>query len=102
MKVSITIHLRKDFPDAKIMLLAIFPRGSGPNDANRRKVEEANKIIAKRDDQKHVFFTNINDKFLNPQGGLIGFRPSDNLHPVTEGFEIWISSVAPMLNSWVR
>jgi lysophospholipase L1-like esterase len=99
---AVILELRKDFPDAKILLLAIFPRGATPNDANRRKVEECNKIIAKLDDQKHVFFMNINDKFLTPEGRLIGFRPSDNLHPVTEGFDIWLSSVAPTLKSWVK
>jgi lysophospholipase L1-like esterase len=96
------IELRKDFPDAKILLVAVFPQGARPTDANRLKVEEANKIIAKLDDQKHVFFLNLNSKFINENGGLIGFRPSDNLHPVTEGFEIWISSVAPILKSWVK
>jgi lysophospholipase L1-like esterase len=99
---AIVLELRNDFPDAKIMLLAIFPRGSGPNDSNRRKCEEANKIIAKLDDQKHVFFTDINAKFLNENGGLIGFRTSDHLHPVEEGFEIWASSVAPTLKSWIN
>jgi lysophospholipase L1-like esterase len=99
---AVVLELRKDFPDAKIMLLAIFPRGSGPSDANRRKVEEANKIIAKLHDGQHVFFVNINDKFLNERGGLIGFRPADNLHPVEEGYEIWASSVAPTLKSWVK
>ena len=99
---AIVLELRKDFPDAKIMLLAIFPRGASPNDSNRRKVEECNKIIAKLNDGKHVFFTNINDKFLTSEGRLIGFRTTDNLHPVTEGFDIWISSVAPTLKSWVK
>jgi len=28
-------ELRKDFPDAKILLLAIFPRGGSPSDPNR-------------------------------------------------------------------
>jgi lysophospholipase L1-like esterase len=96
------LELRKNFPDAKILLLAIFPRGANANDANRRKVEEANKIIAKLHDGQHVFFMNINDKFLKPDGSLIGFRPNDNLHPVTEGYEIWLSSVAPTLKSWVK
>jgi lysophospholipase L1-like esterase len=99
---AIVLELHKDFPDAKIMLLAIFPRGASPTDSNRRKVEECNKIIAKLHDGQHVFFTNINDKFLTPEGRLIGFRTTDNLHPVTEGFEIWISSVAPTLKSWVK
>jgi beta-glucosidase len=96
------LELRKDFPDARIMLLAIFPRGAGPSDSNRRKCEEANKIIAKLDDQKHVFFTDINSKFLDEKGGLIGFRPNDHLHPVEEGYEIWASSVAPTLKSWIQ
>jgi beta-glucosidase len=95
------LELRKDFPDAKILLLAIFPRGAGPNDRNRRTNEEANKIIAKLDDQKHVFFMNINSKFLNDQGGLVGFR-QDNLHPVEEGYETWASAVAPTLKGWVK
>jgi len=96
------LELRNDFPDAKILLLAIFPRGSGPNDSNRRKCEEANKLIAKLDDQKHVFFVNINSKFLDDKGGLIGFRPTDHLHPVEEGFEIWAAAVSPTLKSWIK
>ncbi len=99
---AVILELRKDFPDAKILLVAIFPRGSSPNDSNRRKVEECNKIIAKLHDGQHVFFMNINDKFLTPEGRLIGFRPTDNLHPVTEGFDIWLSSVAPTLKSWAK
>lgn len=96
------LELRKDFPDAKILLLAIFPRGAGPADPNRMKNEEANQIISKLDDQKHVFFMNINSKFLNDQGGLFGFRQTDNLHPVAEGYEIWALQVAPVLKSWIQ
>jgi len=96
------LELRKDFPDAKILLMAIFPRGTGPSDAGRLKMEAANKIIARLDDQKHVFFMNINDKFLNANGGLVGFRTSDHLHPVPEGYEIWASAVAPVLKGWIN
>ena len=98
---AVVYELRKDFPDAKIMLLAIFPRGAGPTDASRIKNEEANKIIAKLHDGKHIFFTNINDKFLNAQGALIGFRP-DNLHPAAEGYEIWAKAVADTLKGWAK
>lgn len=98
---AIVYEMRKDFPDAKIMLLAIFPRGSGPSDRMRQTNEEANKIIAKLDDGKHVFFKNINDKFLDAQGHLIGFR-GDNLHPNAEGYEIWANAVADTLKSWAK
>jgi len=98
---AVVYELRKDFPDAKILLLAIFPRGARPTDANRMKNDEANKIIAKLNDGKHVFYKSISDKFLNAQGGLIGFRP-DNLHPNAEGYEIWASAVADTLKGWVK
>ena len=98
---AIVWEMRRDFPDAKIMLLAIFPRGTNARDANRIKNEEANKIIAKLDDGKHVFFTNINDKFLNPDGSLIGFG-SDNLHPDAKGYEIWAKAVADTLKGWAK
>lgn len=94
-------ELRKDFPDAKILLLAIFPRGNGPSDSNRVKNEVANKIIAKLDDGKHVFFMNINVKFLDQDGKLIGFR-GDNLHPNPVGYEAWGAAVAPTLKSWIQ
>jgi beta-glucosidase len=99
---AIVLELRNDFPDAKIMLLAIFPRGTGPNDSNRHKCEEANKIIARLDDGKHVFFTDINSKFLDANGGLIGFRTSDHLHPTDVGFDLWASAVAPTLKGWIN
>jgi lysophospholipase L1-like esterase len=96
---AIVFELRKDFPNAKILLLAIFPRTDNP--ATHRKNDETNKIIAKLDDGKHVFFRSINDKFLNAQGELIGFR-NDNLHPNAEGYEIWASAVAPTLKKWIN
>jgi len=95
------LELRKNFPDAKILLLAIFPRGTGPSDPNRIKNEAANKIIAKLDDGKHVFFMNINDKFLDQDGKMIGFR-GDNLHPTAVGYEAWAAAVAPTLKGWIQ
>jgi lysophospholipase L1-like esterase len=95
-------ELRRDFPDAKILLMGIFPRGATPNDAGRVRVAKANQIIAKLADNQHVFFMDLTPKMVGPDGRLIGFRTSDNLHPVVEGFDIWISNAAPLLKSWVK
>jgi lysophospholipase L1-like esterase len=53
------------------------------------------------DDGKHVFFRNINDKFLDQNGKLIGFR-GDNLHPTAVGYEAWAAAVAPTLKGWIK
>ena len=57
----------KDFPNAKILLLAIFPR-SVPGDPVRDKIADVNKIISKLDDQQHVFYMDIGAKFLDDEG----------------------------------
>jgi lysophospholipase L1-like esterase len=91
---AVVQELRTDFPNAKILLLAIFPRGAGPTDANRLKNDEANKIIAKLNDNQHVFFMDIGSKFLDDKGAFLpGIFRGDNLHPVAAGYEIWAQAV---------
>jgi len=94
---AVVQEMRTDFPDAKILLLAIFPRGL-PGDAVRDKIAETNRIITKLDDQRHVFYMDIGPQFLDPQGYLLpgAFRP-DNLHPTAKGYDIWGTAVKDKL-----
>ena len=94
---AVVLELRKDFPDAKILLLAIFPR-SVPGDPVRDKIAETNRIISKLDDQQHVFYLDIGNKFLDDKGNFLpdAFRP-DNLHPKAKGYEIWGEAVKDKL-----
>jgi lysophospholipase L1-like esterase len=94
---AIVLETRHDFPDAKILLLAIFPR-SVPGDPVRDKIVEVNKIISKLDDQQHVFFLDIGAKFLDEKGYFWpdSFR-TDNLHPQAKGYEIWGEAVQAKL-----
>ncbi len=96
---AVVAEMRKDFPNAKILLLAIFPRGMGPNDGARQKNEVANKIIAKLNDNEHIFYLDIGAKFLDPATGafLPGIFRTDNLHPVEAGYEIWAQAVKDKL-----
>jgi len=94
---AVVLELRKDFPDAKILLLAIFPR-SVPADPVRAKIAEINQIISKLDDQQHVFYLDIGRKFLDENGNFLpgAFRP-DNLHPAAKGYDIWGEAVKDKL-----
>lgn len=91
------LELRKNFPNAKILLLAIFPR-STPGDPVRDKLAEVNKIISKLDDQQHVFYMDIGAKFLDEKGVFLpdAFR-ADNLHPQAKGYDIWGAAVKDKL-----
>ena len=94
---AVVMELRRDFPQAKILLLAIFPR-STPGDPVRDKISEVNKIIARLDDQQHVFYMDIGSQFLDDKGVFLpdSFRP-DNLHPQAKGYDIWGQAVSAKL-----
>jgi len=94
---AVVLEMRTDFPNAKILLLAVFPRGV-PGDSVRDKIADINRIIAKLDDQRHVFYLDIGAKFLDEKGYFLpdAFRP-DNLHPVAKGYDIWGAAVKDKL-----
>jgi lysophospholipase L1-like esterase len=90
-------EMRRDFPNARILLLAIFPRGL-PGDPVRAKIAEINGIIAKLHDGKYVHYLDIGAKFLDETGTFLpgAFRP-DNLHPLAKGYDIWGEAVRAKL-----
>jgi lysophospholipase L1-like esterase len=94
---AVVLEMRTDFPNAKILLLAIFPRGL-PGDTVRDKIAEVNKIISKLDDQRHVFYMDIGAKFLDEKGAFLpdAFQ-ADNLHPQAKGYDIWGAAVKDKL-----
>jgi lysophospholipase L1-like esterase len=94
---AIVLEMRNDFPQAKILLLAIFPRGVA-SDPVREKIAEINQLISKLDDQQHVFYLDIGPRFLDEKGDFLpgAFRP-DNLHPAAKGYDIWGAAVKDKL-----
>ena len=94
---AIVLELRTNFPEAKILLLGIFPRGV-PGDPVRDRIAEINRIVARLNDDTHVFYMDIGAKFLDEKGVFLPntFRP-DNLHPVAKGYEIWGEAVKEKL-----
>jgi lysophospholipase L1-like esterase len=99
---AVVLELRRDFPDAKILLLAIFPR-SVPGDPVRDKIAEVNRIVSRLDDQQHVFYLDIGGTFLDDRGYFLpdAFRP-DNLHPLPKGYDIWGAAVKDKLAELMR
>jgi lysophospholipase L1-like esterase len=94
---AVVLELRRNFPSAKILLLAIFPRGV-PGDPVRDKIAEVNQIISRLDDKNNVFYMDIGQKFLDDKGVFLpeSFRP-DNLHPAAKGYDIWGDAVSAKL-----
>ncbi len=96
--VRAIVHLlRTKLPDAKILLLAVFPRGEKPDFPQRLQVNEINQQIKSLADGAHVRWLDIGPKFLQPDGTLTADIMPDRLHPSEKGYEIWAAAIKPTL-----
>jgi lysophospholipase L1-like esterase len=91
--ITAVVHeLRGKFAGAKILLLAVFPRGE-KDSLQRAQVAEINKVIAKLEDGAHVFYLDIGAKFLDAEGNIPKDIMPDLLHPNEKGYEIWADAI---------
>ena len=81
-------------PQAKTLLLPIFPRGA-PGDPRRAKNERANALIKGFADGEKVVWVDFNAKFLDTRGDVKWCMP-DRVHPNAEAYrDFWLPAVLP-------
>jgi len=109
---AIVAELKKQKPGIKILVLGIFPRGSGA-DADKetkiipaaklnKKIPAINAIIAGLDDGKTVFYKDIGKEFLDKEGGLPKEIMPDYLHLSAKGYDIWGNAIKGDLEKLVK
>ncbi|MBI3879032.1 MAG: GDSL family lipase [Verrucomicrobia bacterium] len=98
---TVVKELRMKFPDAKILFLAVFPRGE-KDSPQRLQLAEVNKSLAKLHDGKHVHFLDIGKKFLEADGTLPKEIMPDLLHPNEKGYEIWADAIEQPLKKLLK
>jgi lysophospholipase L1-like esterase len=95
---AVVLELQTRFPEAKILLLGIFPR-STPDNAVRGTIAEINSIISRLHDGDRVHYLDIGDVFLDDSGAIPQSVMSDALHPSTEGYRLWAEAVKEPLTT---
>lgn len=103
---AIVCKLRTELPETKILLLAIFPRGSNEQrnaktDATYNpqwaKIDQASRLASRLADGRKIFYLDINKAFLNEEGVLTQEVMPDLLHPNEKGYELWGEAMLPTL-----
>jgi lysophospholipase L1-like esterase len=89
------VRLRQ--PKAKILLLGIFPREEKPGGALRQLNDRVNGIISGYADERSVFYLNIGEALMNPDGTLSRDVMPDLLHLSDKGYAIWARRIEPTL-----
>lgn len=88
--------IRAKHPEAKVVLMPIFPRGAKPDDKNRVRNEKVNAIIMGYADGKDVIWLDFNAEFLEPDGTMTKRVMNDLLHPNATGYQIWLDAISPV------
>ncbi|HEX4997130.1 MAG TPA: GDSL-type esterase/lipase family protein [Terriglobia bacterium] len=86
-------EFKKRQPQAKVLLLGIFPRNQNATDPLRATIKEINGKLEKLADNKQVFYKDIGDKFLTADGTLTTEVMADGLHPTAKGYQIWADAI---------
>jgi lysophospholipase L1-like esterase len=90
------VSTAKDKTGAKVLLLAIFPRGETPEKAAKQRevIKTVNERIKKLDDGgKSVRFLDIGDQFINADGTISKNIMPDYLHLSKDGYERWAKAI---------
>lgn len=90
-------RLQAKCPEAKIVLMGIFPRGEKAGTPLRATIQATNEKIAPFGKRTGVTFLDIGEKFLNPDGSISREIMSDFTHPAAKGYEIWAEALKPLL-----
>ena len=93
-------HLLVRFPDTHVLLLGIFPRGTGPQDKLRQHNDRINAILAQC--KLPTTYANINRRFLDSSGKLLPGISRDNLHFTEKGYAIWADAVLPYIKKYCK
>ncbi|MCW1883701.1 sulfatase-like hydrolase/transferase [Luteolibacter flavescens] len=88
--IKLILELLQDRkPDAKVLLLSIFPRGAKPEEPLRQLNDQINARIKSFADGERVQWLEVSDAFLDDEKVLAKEIMPDFLHPNDVGYAIW-------------
>ena len=92
-------EIRRQSPQAKVLLLAILPRQAKP-DATRQRVTDANKLLKAQAPQIADAYVDLTDKLVEADGSILKETMGDYLHPTNKGYEVMGAAIDAQLKAW--
>lgn len=96
-------EVRKRLPDAKILVVGVLPREASAQHPIRREIAQINSEISTLADGQHVFYVDIGNQMLEPDGTLTHAVMFDLLHPTDQvGFPRMFNALKPEIDRLLR
>lgn len=94
---AICKRVQTKLPDARIILMAVFPRGEKPDFPKRPAIAEINKLLKPKAEELGVTFLDVTQQLLEEDGTISREVMGDYLHPTAKGYAIWADALKPHL-----
>ena len=99
---AVVERILEKHPEAKVVLMPIFPSGGSKADKRRQRNERVNEIIRAIADGNRVIWLDLNNAFLEPDGSLSKTMMPDHLHPLEQGYRIWRAAIEPVMRKVLK
>lgn len=99
---AVVVQARINYPNAKIMLNAVFPYDELGTSPNRERVKKTNQLVSTLGDEEQVFFYNFGEVFLDEQKNIPKELMADFLHPTAKGIRLYAEKIKPILSVWLK
>jgi len=86
-------------PEAKVLILGVFPRGPAINDPKNARIHALNAKLKDLADGKRVFYLDVGPSLAEPDGSIPREVMPDQLHVALPGFLRWMEAMKPTLQS---
>jgi lysophospholipase L1-like esterase len=94
--------LRKIYPSAKVLVNGVFPFEESAQSPRRADVVTVNNLVAKLNDNKHIFVKDYGKLFLQADGSISKEVLGDFLHPTAKGYQIWVDAMLPDIQQLIK
>ncbi len=96
---AIIQRVRAKAPEARIVLMKVFPREEKPDHPRRKQIGEINRLMDAFANVPGITLLDIGPKLLQADGTLPREVMPDFCHPNDRGYQAWADALSPVLTS---
>lgn len=96
---AIIRRVRARTPEARIVLMAVFPREQKPDHPRRDHIAGINRLLAEFGQVPGITVLDLGPRMVQPDGTLPAEIMGDFCHPTEKGYRIWGEALAPLLGA---
>ena len=90
-------RIRSKVPQAKIILMGVFPREQSPTHPRRILINEINQLLAAFAGEQKITYIDLTKLMVSPDGTISRDIMSDFCHTTDKGYQFWAEQLRDLL-----